>query len=108
MKEELMKPKKKMPFKRFDKAEKFEGDGWIAASNLIWICPKCGHGSDDPEEARFSINLVQWYEWDMDGKGERQTRYGIKGIDAPKKGQSATCRECNHTFKLKALKATDT
>ena len=103
-----MKPKKKLPHRRLDQASKFDGDGWISADNLEWICPKCGHGSDDPKQARFLISLSQWYEWDVDGLGERRTRYGIQGIDTPKKGQAATCRECNHTFKLKALKVTNT
>lgn len=95
------KPKTKLSHKRFDEASQFDGDGWISADNLEWICPHCNSGADDPEEARFTAHLAQWYEWDIDGLGERRTRYGIVSIDSPKAGDKVKCRSCNKEFKLK-------
>ena len=103
--------KKSVPYKRLDqasrgtmKAEKFKDDGWATETELEWICPHCKHGADDPEEARFYMLLAQWYEWDMDGLGERRTRYSINCIDPPQKGSTVTCRNCSKTFKLKEKK----
>ena len=103
--------KKSVPYKRLDqasrgtmKAEKFKDDGWATETELEWICAHCNHGADDPEEARFYMLLAQWYEWDMDGLGERRTRYSINCIDPPQKGSTVTCRNCSKTFKLKEKK----
>ena len=95
------KEKTKVPYRRFDQASQFDGDGWVSADALEWICPHCKSGTDDPKEARFTIALAQWYEWDIDGFGERRTRHGIVSIDAPQPGSTVTCRSCNKEFKLK-------
>ena len=100
----MKKKSTSVPYRRFDQASKFKADGWVKEAELEWICPHCNHGADDPEEARFYMLLAQWYEWDIDGSGERPTRYGISSIDPPLRGAMGTCRNCNKTFKLKEKK----